>query len=72
MQFPPTLLFLLSNAIVGLAMPMSPNNAAAGQLEQRGCLSIGEICSNPWGADAGKECCSGYCMARPGDWPMCL
>jgi hypothetical protein len=53
MQFPATILLLIGNAVLGLAMPAE--NAAKGQLEKR-CIPSGGDCTNRY-----TDCCSQQC-----------
>jgi hypothetical protein len=58
MQFSASLLFLLANAVFGLAAPLVAGQAADSKLEQRQneCVERGFSCSSS------SQCCSGYCQ----------
>lgn len=61
MQLSATLLLLLGNAVLGLAMPAPADKAADGGLEKR-CIASGGDCTNRY-----TECCSQLCsIARDG------
>jgi hypothetical protein len=59
MQFSATILLLIGNAVLGLAMPTE--NAAKEQLEKR-CIPSGGDCTNRY-----TDCCSQQCsISRDG------
>jgi hypothetical protein len=60
MQFSATVLLLLGNAVLGLAMPAPAGNAAE-SLEKR-CIATGGDCTNRY-----TDCCSTLCsISRDG------
>ncbi|KAK4150125.1 hypothetical protein C8A00DRAFT_37286 [Chaetomidium leptoderma] len=66
MQFSATLLLLLGNAVLGLAMPAPADNAVEGQLEKR-CIATGGDCTNRY-----TECCSSMCRINSDATGVCI
>ncbi|KXX75188.1 Conotoxin LiCr95 [Madurella mycetomatis] len=58
MQFSFTTVFLLANAVLGLAVPAPAENAAPAQLDKR-CIPTGGDCTNRY-----TECCSQMCSVH--------
>lgn len=65
MQFSATLLFLIGNAVLGLALP-ADNAAKEQQLEKR-CIPYGGDCTNRY-----TECCSTGCSIHHDRTGICL
>ncbi|KAK4043571.1 Conotoxin LiCr95 [Parachaetomium inaequale] len=66
MQFSATALFLLGNAVLGLAMPTPADNAAEGVIEKR-CIATGGDCTNRY-----TECCSSMCSIAHDGTGVCF